>query len=230
MRDELKRPSVHEYWFVKFSKMTSITKRGALIVFEGCDRSGKTTQCKKLVENLRNKGITTEFLCFPDRSTAIGKVIDSYLKKEEELPDRTIHLTFAANIWENEPKIKSALQNGVTLVIDRYAYSNVAYSAAKEAMDFKWCTLPGTGLPKPDVVFFLDMNMEAMEKRGGFGSERYETTNFQRSVYNNFKKLIDKSWKVLNADQKKDILHEEILTNALSIIENVKNSEIGYLW
>lgn len=210
--------------------MTTLTKRGALIVFEGCDRSGKTTQCKKLVESLRNKGITTEFLYFPDRSTAIGKVIDSYLKKEEELPDRTIHLTFAANIWEKEPKIKSALQNGVTLVIDRYAYSNVAYSAAKQAMEFKWCTLPGTGLPKPDVVFFLDLNTEAMEKRGGFGSERYETTNFQRSVYDNFKKLIDKNWKVLNADQTKDALHEEILTHSLSIIESVKNTEVNCLW
>lgn len=210
--------------------MTTLTKRGALIVFEGCDRSGKTTQCKKLIESLNNKGITAEFLCFPDRSTTIGKVIDSYLKKEEELPDTTIHLTFAANIWEKQPKIKSALENGVTLVIDRYAYSNVAYSAAKQAMDFKWCTLAGTGLPKPDIVFFLDMNTEAMEKRGGFGSERYETTNFQRSVYDNFKKLIDKNWKVLNADQSKDTLHEEILRDALSIVENVKNSEVDCLW
>lgn len=210
--------------------MSTLTKRGALIVFEGCDRSGKTTQCKKLIESLNNKGITAEFLCFPDRSTTIGKVIDSYLKKEEELPDTTIHLTFAANIWEKQPKIKSALENGVTLVIDRYAYSNVAYSAAKQAMDFKWCTLAGTGLPKPDIVFFLDMNTEAMEKRGGFGSERYETTNFQRSVYDNFKKLIDKNWKVLNADQSKDTLHEEILRDALSIVENVKNSEVDCLW
>ena len=40
-------------------------KRGALIVFEGCDRAGKTTQCKKLVEKLNELGIKSQFMQFP---------------------------------------------------------------------------------------------------------------------------------------------------------------------
>lgn len=43
-------------------------KRGALIVLEGCDRSGKSTQCKRLVEALNNKGIPSQLMRFPGNS------------------------------------------------------------------------------------------------------------------------------------------------------------------
>lgn len=41
------------------------SRRGALIVFEGCDRAGKSTQCKKLVEALHQKNIEAEYMSFP---------------------------------------------------------------------------------------------------------------------------------------------------------------------
>ena len=68
--------------------MSSVCSRGALIVFEGCDRSGKTTTCQRLVKQLVNNvtaagtdvaGEETvpaaKFMRFPDRSTKIGSVI-----------------------------------------------------------------------------------------------------------------------------------------------------------
>ena len=42
-----------------------MAKRGLLIVFEGCDRSGKSTQCKKLIDFLRKDGQKAELLRFP---------------------------------------------------------------------------------------------------------------------------------------------------------------------
>ena len=39
--------------------------RGALIVFEGCDRVGKSTQCKKLVEKLLGAGTAAKMMRFP---------------------------------------------------------------------------------------------------------------------------------------------------------------------
>jgi len=47
--------------------MSRLISRGALIVFEGCDRSGKSTQCKKLVEALNNDGIKAKLWRFPGR-------------------------------------------------------------------------------------------------------------------------------------------------------------------
>ena len=41
--------------------------RGALVVFEGCDHSGKTTQCQKLVATLNQQGIPTKSMRFPGK-------------------------------------------------------------------------------------------------------------------------------------------------------------------
>uniref|UniRef100_A0A0B6YQ44 dTMP kinase n=1 Tax=Arion vulgaris TaxID=1028688 RepID=A0A0B6YQ44_9EUPU len=105
--------------------------RGALIVFEGCDRSGKSTQCAKLAEKLIADGKKVKLMKFPDRTTPIGQMIDRYLKQTEELDDHTIHLLFSSNRWEAMQKMVNLLKSGTTLIVDRYAYSGVAYSAAK---------------------------------------------------------------------------------------------------
>lgn len=109
----------------------SAMKRGALIVLEGCDRSGKTTQCRKIVESLKNKQIFAETFSFPDRTTVTGKLITEYLLNKTELSDKAIHLLFSANRWELSKKMERLINDGVTLIIDRYAYSGVAFSAVK---------------------------------------------------------------------------------------------------
>ena len=63
--------------------------------------------------------------------------------------------------------------------MDRYAFSGVAFSAAKSEMDLEWCRQPDRGLPRPDIVFFLDVSGEEAQKRGGYGEERYERKEFQ---------------------------------------------------
>ena len=79
----------------------SIVKRGTFIVFEGCDRSGKTTVCQKLVGYLNSKEHgNAKFMRFPDRTTEVGSAIDGYLKGQKELDDHVIHLLFSANRWE----------------------------------------------------------------------------------------------------------------------------------
>ena len=79
----------------------TIVKRGTFIVFEGCDRSGKTTVCKKLVDFLNDKKLEkAKFMRFPDRTTEVGSAINDYLKGQKELDDHVIHLLFSANRWE----------------------------------------------------------------------------------------------------------------------------------
>ena len=73
------------------------------------------------------------------------------------------------------------LRAGTTLVVDRYAYSGVAFTAAKGApgLDRAWCMAPDVGLPAPDAVFFLNLTVEQAAARGGYGEERYEKADFQ---------------------------------------------------
>jgi thymidylate kinase len=65
------------------------------------------------------------------------------------------------------------------LVNLRYAFSGVAFSAAKEGLSIDWCKQPDRGLPRPDVVYFLNVSQEEANKRAGFGEELYEKAEFQ---------------------------------------------------
>lgn len=84
----------------------------------------------------------------------------------------------------NRQALLSALLSGKTLVVDRYAYSGVAYSAAKgvEGMDIAWCKGPDVGLPAPDLVVYLRLSDAVAAARAGFGEERYEKSEFQNKV------------------------------------------------
>ena len=104
-----------------------MSKRGSLIIFEGVDRCGKTTQVKikwksgrcsscdtlsadfqvKLVnERLLSAGHNTFVTRFPERTSDIGQMINQYLKNNNDLSDQAVHLLFSANRWEYNSLIK----------------------------------------------------------------------------------------------------------------------------
>lgn len=89
--------------------------------------------------------------------------------------------------------LEGKLNTGVTLVLDRYAHSGVAYSSAK-GLCLDWCKAPDHGLPKPDLVIFLDVPIDGSSTREGFGEERYEKCDFQQKVKDTFSQLHDNSW------------------------------------
>lgn len=74
--------------------------RGALIVLEGLDRCGKTSQSSRLLSYLEGLGHAAELWRFPDRTTSVGQMISAYLSNQSQLDDHTIHLLFSANRWE----------------------------------------------------------------------------------------------------------------------------------
>uniref|UniRef100_G3TLN9 Thymidylate kinase n=1 Tax=Loxodonta africana TaxID=9785 RepID=G3TLN9_LOXAF len=165
-------------------------RRGALIVLEGVDRAGKSTQSRKLVAALCAAGHRAELLRFPERSTEIGKLLNSYLEKKNEVEDHSVHLLFSANRWEQVPLIRNKLDQGVTLIVDRYAFSGVAFTAAKENFSVDWCKQPDVGLPRPDLVLFLQLQLADAARRGGFGQERYEDRAFQERALHCFQQLM----------------------------------------
>ena len=91
--------------------------------------------------------------------------------------DEAVHLLFSMNRWETKTQILAKLEAGTNVVCDRYAYSGVAYSAAK-GLSFDWCLGADRGLLKPDLVFYIDVSPEAIAKRSGFGDERFEKVEF----------------------------------------------------
>ena len=103
-----------------------------------------------------------------------------------------IHLLFSANRWEASASIRANIEEGFTVIIDRYYYSGIVYSAAKGRADLtlEWARQPEVGLPRPDLCLFLDITSEAAANRGGFGGEKYETSAMQKRVRGLFFELM----------------------------------------
>lgn len=205
-------------------------KRGALIVFEGCDRAGKTTQAKLLVDRLQKQKINAKFMNFPNRQTPSGKLIDAYLQNKENISDEGIHLLFSVNRWEAKKEMESELMAGTTLVVDRYSYSGVAYTAAK-GLDFEWCKMPEKGLLKPDVVLYLTLTAGSMARRSGYGDERYDIPEFQQKVMNMFLKMEEKPvWQIVDADKTETDLSDELLACVTERLRGIDHKAISTLW
>jgi dTMP kinase len=201
------------------------TKRGMFIVFEGLDRSGKSTQCELLVKTLQSRGETVEHMRFPNRTTPIGQMINNYLTGQSNLEDHVVHLLFSANRWEFAKQIEQLVAEGVTVIVDRYSYSGAVYSAAKQipTMDLAWCRQPEVGLPRPDVCLFLDISSEDAAKRGGFGTERYEKQELQARVRDLYAEMRD------HDDEREDIVVinaggsvEDVAAKILSVVTDTK--------
>ncbi|XP_018335265.1 thymidylate kinase [Agrilus planipennis] len=198
--------------------------RGAFIILEGIDRTGKSTQSAKLIESLRKLNINAERMAFPNRTSNTGQLISKYLSnKDYHINDQTIHLLFSANRWENLDFIRSKLFAGTSIIVDRYSYSGVAYSVAK-GLDFMWCLQPEVGLPQPDLVFLLDINPEDSRLRSGFGSERYENLQMQKNVSTILRQFaeIENYWKIVDASKSIEDVHEILLKHSNEIINDIQ--------
>jgi len=213
---------------------TTVPRRGAFVLFEGIDRCGKTTQCNMLSEALKSKALDTDFIRFPNRTSTIGQLINSYLESTSDIHDNTIHLLFSANRWEQKEEITKKLNQGTTLVCDRYAYSGVAFSSAK-GMDLDWCKACDRGLPSPDCVIYLDMPVADAARRGNFGEERYEKIDFQIKVREQFMALKDEDvgkipWFTLDASRSREEIHAEIVGIVQHVVESVAGRPVAPLW
>ena len=155
--------------------------KGKLIVIEGTDCSGKETQCKKLIERLMNENIKVFEMPFPRYDTPTGKIIggpllgkpaigESYFDNPSEVDAKVVSLYYAADRLYNIASINENLNNGVTVILDRYTTSNMAFQGGKIRDDKKRLEMyefiskleyEFLGLPKPDNVIFLHMPYEA---------------------------------------------------------------------
>ena len=151
---------------------------GKLIVFEGTDGSGKSTQFRLLTERLAAEGTEFHKLVFPRYSNESSALIRMYLggafgSKPGDVNPYAASTFYAVDryaSWNQE--WKSIYEQGTLILSDRYTTSNAVHQASKETPEnrerfFEWlydlefCKM---GLPKPDLVIFLDVPIEFTEK------------------------------------------------------------------
>jgi dTMP kinase len=189
---------------------------GKIIVLEGLDKSGKTTQAHLLHDYLndKNPGQTVLF-SFPDYSTKIGKQIRSFLDGKVQYNAETKHMLLSANKWEKKENILESLRSKKTIILNRYYQSNLAYGLAN-GLDFEWLSILDKGMPKEDVTIVLDISPRVSYLRSianNFVLDDFEKNReFLDAVRTNYLKLAKAfNWNVLHSDNSKDIIFRSIL-------------------
>ena len=177
--------------------------KGIFITFEGIDGCGKSTQCELLKDYLNEAGKEFIFVREPG-GTVIGERIREILldKKNSQMTARTELLLFeAARAQITDEFIRPALEEGKTVICDRFFDSSSAYQGMARGMGMEFVSglnMAATGGLAPDITFFFDISAEeALERRGkrGEASDRIELAGlkFQEDVRRGYLELAKSS-------------------------------------
>ena len=193
-------------------------KRGLLIVLEGIDGSGKSTQARLLVRRLAARGIRTALFREPTRGKW-GRMIREKARRAGSLtPEEELEL-FVRDRRENVSRnLEPALAAGKTVVLDRYYFSTVAYQGAKGIDPGRIRRLNERFAVRPDLVFIVDIDAgRGLARIGGRGrrDELFEREDYLarvREIFNGFK-----GRKFIHIDGGRDIrdISDEILARVL---------------
>lgn len=195
-------------------------RKGRIVVIEGMDKAGKTTQSRVLVSALRNKGKLCASLDFPDYSTPIGREIKSFLDGKRDYPDETKLMLLSANRWERKETIDRMLSNGTILVMNRYYHSNLAYGVSKN-LELDWLMTLDRGLPKEDLCIVLEIRPTISESRSKHAGDLFENDkDLLKNVYKNYRKLAKLfNWKIINGERSKEEVSRDILNMVLNFVK-----------
>ena len=150
-----------------------------LVVLEGLDGAGKSTQVKKLKAYLESRLGNLEYIHFPRYDAPVyGDLISRFLRGDfgsnEAVHPQLVALLFAEDRHGAAPGMKATLLDGGNVLLDRYVYSNIAYQCAKikdssEADRLReWIFNTEYGnfeLPVPDLNIFLDVPIGFVESK-----------------------------------------------------------------
>ena len=155
------------------------TKKGKLIILEAGDASGKETQTRLLYERLMSEGRDVTRVSFPDYDSDSSALVRMYLRGDfgaqaADVDAYAASVFFAVDRYASfHTKWGETYRRGGLILSDRYTTSNFAHQAVKLAdketrhdffswlEDFAYARL---GLPRPDLVVFLDMPPEASDR------------------------------------------------------------------
>jgi dTMP kinase len=158
--------------------------RGWFIVFEGIDGSGKSTQIELLSMKLRDQGVDHVLEREPSDGN-IGRFIRDYAEAGERyLSPETEALLFAADRFEHSKRIDNVLEQGTTVVCDRYYHSSLAYQGAM-GVTVEWLRDLQKSALMPDLIILLDVDPErSLLRVSGRSLTVFENRNYLKKVRN----------------------------------------------
>ena len=170
---------------------------GQLIVIEGVDGAGTTTQAARLAKRLGGRGLPVHTTREPSdgpigallRQILTGRVVVPGMRGVKSPSWQTMALLFAADRMDHcEAEIVPNLMDGVTVISDRYDHSSVAYqsiSGGGELANVDWVRTLNRHARRPDLIVVLDVPVEiAGQRRDARGGppEMYEDDEMQEQL------------------------------------------------
>ena len=228
----------------------NILSKGLLITFEGGEGSGKSTQCKRLVKKLVDEGINSILIHEPG-NTMLGEQVRKWVKsKNIQNPLAETYLFCAARAELCKSVIAPALDKGVTVIVDRFIHSTLAYQGYGKGVDLEIINnLNKITIEdyKPDLTILLDIDpnissnrinklvnieLSSLEKskknkRENFEGNRFENMNinFHNKVRNGYLEMANSdrsSWSIVGAQQSESRVADSIWKRVKRLIETHK--------
>lgn len=183
--------------------------KGKIVVFEGIDKAGKTTQAKLLEKKLGSKCVRIDF---PDYSTPVGKEIKQFLDGKRNYPDEVKMMLLSANRWEKKGEIEKMLSKGTTVIMNRYYQSNLVYGISK-GLKLDWLLSLDKGMPKADLVIVIDIRPKTLVSRSKNVVDTFEKDlELIRRVKKNYRILANKfNWRIVEGERSADEVHGQVL-------------------
>ena len=192
------------------------------VVIDWLDGSGKGDQIKFLIEHFQKNNIPFEFIKSPNYDTPVGKTYRKYLDGEFEMKTDSVFLLVESDVIMNKMKIERAIEEGKTIIAERYITSTIAFQSANGFSYEKAKKLVELiNYPKPDLIIFIDVKPETGMKRklGQMGKlDRHEKDlEFLKRVKEFYMKEIEENvlgkWVVIDGERSREEVHEDILGN-----------------
>lgn len=183
--------------------------KGKIVVFEGIDKAGKTTQAKLLEKKLGSKCVRIDF---PDYSTPVGKEIKQFLDGKKNYPDEVKMMLLSANRWEKKGEIEKMLSKGTTVIMNRYYQSNLVYGISK-GLKLDWLLSLDKGMPKADLVIVIDIRPKTLVSRSKNVVDTFEKDlELIRRVKKNYRVLANKfNWRIVEGEKSVDEVRGQVL-------------------
>lgn len=175
---------------------------GTLIVFEGAEGAGKTTQIKRLAERLTQNGVPCVAVREPG-GTPVGDAIrEILLDPEREITAPTEALLFMASRAELiSREINPSLREGKVVLLDRFFLSTYAYQITGRGLsenEVRAANRLATGALIPDLTILLDLpageGLARADARGGRDRMEKSGADFHDRVGRAFRQFADKDW------------------------------------
>ena len=229
--------------------------KGLIISIEGTDGAGKHTQQQLLLNDLKDLGYTVFDQAFPNYDSPSSAPVKMYLAGEFGKEANSLNAYQASALYAVDrmctfkKDIEPHYNNGEIILFDRYVQSNFIHQCSKiddidQKLEFiKWeeeFEYDTLGLPKPDLIFFIEMPVEkslelararAEYKTGESKDIHEEDTSYMTKSYNNGLTLAEKlGWNIIHCvDDEGNVkhiedIHKEIMDIAVAFLK-LQNAE-----